>query len=109
MAAEGADQMMAELVKAIEETSSLVTEISRANSELSQGASQVQGTMTELDNSIQTNDSASVQISSTAEELAAQVNSLRDVILRFRLAEDAPLDGPESEDPSEILAFPAPA
>ncbi len=109
MAAEGADQMMAELVKAIEETSSLVTEISRANSELSQGASQVQGTMTELDNSIQTNDSAWVQISSTAEELAAQVNSLRDVILRFRLAEVAPLDGPESEDPSEILAFPAPA
>lgn len=109
MAAEGADQMMIELVSEIEETSNLVTEISQANSELSLGASQVQGTMTELDNSIQTNDSASVQISSTAEELAAQVSSLRDVILRFRVAEDAPNDPGRPDDIPEILAIPAPA
>lgn len=109
MAAEGADQLMSELVTAIEQTSTLVSEISLANSELSQGANQVQGNMTELDNSIQTNDSASVQISSTAEELAAQVSSLRDVILRFRVVDDASTDTDSADDIPEILAIPSPA
>lgn len=109
MAAEGADKMMVELVTAIEATSALVTEISLASSELSEGANQVQSTMTELDNSIQSNDSASVQISSTAEELAAQVNALRDVILRFRVAEDAAIDAEVPADAPEPEAELVPA
>ncbi|SFQ58184.1 methyl-accepting chemotaxis protein [Donghicola eburneus] len=109
MAAEGADKMMIELVYEIEETSLLVSEISRANSELSIGASQVRDTMIELDTSIQANDTASVQISSTAEELAAQVGSLRDIILRFRVAYGDEPYSPDNVEAPEILAIPAPA
>ncbi|MCI5041871.1 MAG: hypothetical protein MRY81_19570, partial [Donghicola eburneus] len=69
----------------------------------------VRDTMIELDTSIQANDTASVQISSTAEELAAQVGSLRDIILRFRVAYGDEPHSPDNVEAPEILAIPAPA
>lgn len=75
--AEKAGSMIIELVDEIRQTSELVQEISASSSEQSQGMTQVNSALTQLDQITQGNASASEQIASTAEELASQALALK--------------------------------
>lgn len=107
-AAQNASEMLTKLVKAIEQTSELVSGISRSNSEISSGAQSVRSTILELDGSTQANEAASEELSATAEELSAQAATLRDSIRIFRLSEDADATNPET-DLTDLLANSGPA
>lgn len=86
--AQTAGEMLNKLVEEIERTSTLVSDISRSNSEISLGAQEVRTTIIELDGATQSNEAASEEMSATAEELSAQAATLRDSIRIFRLSED---------------------
>ncbi|MEC9196804.1 MAG: methyl-accepting chemotaxis protein [Pseudomonadota bacterium] len=108
LATKDAGNKLNALVELIERTSALVSDMSRANSEIALGAEQMRKTIIELDDSTQANDSASVEMSSTAEELAAQAAALRETISNFTVAEktaDAPAAA-ETPEP-ELVEEPA--
>lgn len=83
-AALDAGRMIDQLVPDIERTSSLVSDISRANNEMSSGGAQVNGAIQQLDRVTQANTAAAEEMSATAEELAAQAATLRASIEFFR-------------------------
>jgi methyl-accepting chemotaxis protein len=84
-AAEKAMKMLDGLVPNIERTAELVSNISNANGEISQGMTQINHAITSLDDVTQENNAASEEMSATAEELAAQAQTLRDTVGAFRL------------------------
>ncbi len=83
-AALDAGRMIDQLVPDIERTSDLVSDISRANNEMSSGGAQVNGAIQQLDRVTQANTAAAEEMSATAEELAAQAATLRASIEFFR-------------------------
>ncbi len=83
-AALDAGRMLDQLVPDIERTSELVSDISRANNEMSSGGAQVNGAIQQLDRVTQANTAAAEEMSATAEELAAQAATLRSSIEFFR-------------------------
>jgi len=84
-AAGEAGEMLARLVPDIRRTAELVAEISAACREQDIGASQVNEAIQQLDKVTQQNAGASVEISSTAEELASQADSLQASVSFFQL------------------------
>jgi methyl-accepting chemotaxis protein len=87
-AAEGAGQMLVGLVPDIERTALLVSQISTASQELATGAAQVNLAIQELDRVTQENTSASQAMSTTADHLSSQADTLRRSRAFFRTGEE---------------------
>jgi len=80
-------QTMQEIVTSIERITKVIGEISTGAREQSQGISQVNIAVSELDNMTQHNASLVEQTSAAAAEMREQVARLNDLIARFRLSE----------------------
>lgn len=85
--AEGAGQLLSELVPDIQKTAELVREIAVASSEQSSGAMQVNSAIQQLDQVIQQNVAASEEMAAGAEELAAQSELLQSSVSFFKLGQ----------------------
>jgi len=84
--AERSGELLKELVPAIKKTAELVQEVSASSREQSSGVSQINKAMTAVDTVTQRNASSAEQLSSTAEELAAQSEALQQLMAFFRVA-----------------------
>jgi len=84
--AEGTGKTLSELVPNIRRTAELVREISAASNEQSTGAAQVNKAIQDLDLVIQQNATSSFHMSSTAEKLAEQADSLHSAVSKFNAA-----------------------
>lgn len=84
--AERSGQLLAELVPAIKKTSELVQEVSASSREQSSGVAQINKAMSSVDTVTQRNASSAEELSSTAEELAAQSEGLQQLMAFFRVA-----------------------
>jgi len=103
--AERSGQLLGELVPAIQKTTDLVQEVSAAAQEQAVGVEQVARAMGTVDQVTQRNASAAEELSSTAEEMAAQADALRQ-LMAFFLVEEA---AATSRHPTPRLAAPPPA
>jgi methyl-accepting chemotaxis protein len=84
--AERAGQLLGALVPAIRKTADLVQEVAAASREQSAGVGQISKAMGLVDQVTQRNATAAEQLSSTAEELASQSESLQQLMGFFRVA-----------------------
>ncbi len=82
--AERSGQALKELVPAIRKTVDLVQNVAAASREQAAGVGQINGALSQVDQVTQRNASAAEELSSTAEEMAAQADSLRQVMAFFR-------------------------
>jgi methyl-accepting chemotaxis protein len=87
--AERSGRVMIELVPAIRKTADLVQEVAATSAEQSAGVAQVSKAMGTVDQVTQRNAAAAEELSSTAEEMAAQAETLQRLIAFFAL-EQAP-------------------
>ena len=85
--AEGAGEMLRQIVPDIQKTSELVQEISAASGEQTSGASEINQAISQLDQVIQQNASASEEMASMAEELTSQADQLRSSMSFFKINE----------------------
>lgn len=83
------EQLLGRLVPKIDKTAELIREIAAASREQSTGASQVNKAMQELDSVIQSNAKGSVEISSTADKLAAHAEALNSAVGSFKSSQTA--------------------
>jgi methyl-accepting chemotaxis protein len=82
--AQQSGQLVAELVPSIQRTADLVGRVAIATSEQSAGIGQVTKAMGTVDSVTQTNAAASEELSSTAEEMAAQAEALQQLVGFFK-------------------------
>jgi len=85
--AERAGRSLVEMVPAIEKTAELVQDVTAASQEQAAGVAQVNKAMSQLDEVTQRNAAAAEELSSTAEELAAQSEALQQLMAFFRPGE----------------------
>ncbi len=85
--AEHSGQALKELVPAIRKTVDLVQNVAAASREQAAGVGQINSALSQVDQVTQRNASAAEELSSTAEEMAAQADSLRRVISFFKTGE----------------------
>ena len=90
-AAERSGELLKELVPSIRKTAELVQEVATASREQAAGVAQVNRAMTQVDQVTQTSASAAEELSSTAEEMAAQAKSLQQLMSFFRVDENGSL------------------
>ena len=88
-----AGEMLQVLVPNIQRTADLVQEISTAMREQNTGADQINQAIRQLDSVIQSNAASATEAASVSEELAAQSESLHEVIGFFELGKDAQASG----------------
>lgn len=100
--AEGAGELLAEMVPNIRRTADLVQEITASSKEMSAGASQVNSAVSQLDTVVQQSAASAEQVAATseeqtaqtenlattAEELSSQAQQLEEVIAFFRVQND---------------------
>jgi methyl-accepting chemotaxis protein len=86
--AERTGTALSELVPSIRKTAELVQEVTAASAEQSTGVSQLNKAMGQVDQVTQRNASAAEELSSTAEEMAAQATALKEQVSYFRLPGD---------------------
>jgi methyl-accepting chemotaxis protein len=86
--AEATGDTLSQLVPNIRRTAKLVREISAASNEQSTGAAQVNKAIQDLDLVIQQNATSSFNMSSTAEKLAKQADSLHAAVSKFNASKD---------------------
>jgi methyl-accepting chemotaxis protein len=86
--AEKTGQLLSELVPSIRKTAELVQEVTAASAEQSSGVSQLNKAMGQVDQVTQRNASASEELSSTSEEMAAQAAALKEQVAYFQLPGD---------------------
>ena len=84
--AERSGDLLQELVPAIKKTAELVQEVTSSSREQSSGVAQINKAMTSVDTVTQRNASSAEELSSTAEELAAQSEALQQLMGFFRVA-----------------------
>jgi len=84
--AERSGELLRELVPSIKKTSELVQEVSASSREQSSGVVQINKAMASVDTVTQRNASSAEELSSTAEELAAQSEALQQLMAFFRVA-----------------------
>ena len=102
--AEEAGEMLKKIVPDIKRTAELVEEISMASNEQRSGTEQINKALTQLDQVVQQNASASEELASMAEELSSQSNQLDETMRFFKLKDgQAALAGA----PRTALAAPA--
>lgn len=83
--AQRAGSMLEEIVPKIEKTNQLIQEISAASQEQASGVNQVNTAMVQLDKVAQSNAGSSEELAATAEEMAAQVDSLQQTMSFFKI------------------------
>lgn len=83
--AESAGEMLGRMVPDIQKTAELVQEISASSAEQDRGAQQISTSITQLDQVVQENASASEEMASTAEELLGQAEQLQDAVSYFKV------------------------
>jgi methyl-accepting chemotaxis protein len=83
--AERSGRLIGGLVPAIRKTADLVQEVAAASQEQSSGVAQVSKAMGVVDQVTQRNASASEELSSTAEEMAAQAEALHELVTFFQI------------------------
>lgn len=88
-----AREMIDELVPQIATTSDLITNIAKANDEISKGIEQIGIAVNQVDGSAQTNTAASEELAATAEELSGQAQVMQQAVAFFDLGtkDTAPL------------------
>ncbi|MGP3698589.1 methyl-accepting chemotaxis protein [Rhodobacter sp. NSM] len=96
-AAAGAGEMIGQLVPQIERTSNLVTDISVASRELSEGARQVSLSIDALDRVTQQTEAASRLLDEDADELAGRARQLLTSVNYFRTGSEEPQPAGEAE------------
>jgi len=82
--AERSGELLRNLVPAIQKTAELVQEVATASREQAAGVAQVNRAMTQVDHVTQRNAAAAEQLSSTADQMAHQANSLLEHMKLFR-------------------------
>jgi methyl-accepting chemotaxis protein len=82
--AERSGELLRSLVPAIQKTAELVQEVATASREQAAGVAQVNRAMTQVDHVTQRNAAAAEELSSTAEQMAAQAHTLLDLMGMFR-------------------------
>jgi methyl-accepting chemotaxis protein len=102
--AERSGKLLVELVPSIRKTADLVQEVSAASREQSTGVGQVSKAMSAVDDVTQRNASAAEELSSTAEQMSAQVEALQGVIGFFQVEGSG-----EKAAPRPVPAAPLPA
>jgi len=85
--AERSGELLLSLVPAIQKTAELVQEVATASREQAVGVAQVSRAMTQVDQVTQRNAAAAEELSSTADQLAAQAASLLKTMGSFQLTE----------------------
>jgi methyl-accepting chemotaxis protein len=118
--AERSGSLMHELVSTTRKTSDLLQEVAAASNEQAQGVAQINRAMSQLDGMTQRNAAAAEELSTTAEEMNSQAETLQDAIAFFRVDDEqlpvtpstfAPLaparrkrDGEKAVAPASIVA-----
>ena len=87
--AEKAGKLLDAMVPSINKTSDLVQEIASASAEQSSGVAQINSAMGQLNQTTQQNASASEEMAATAEVMSNQTEQLRNVMLFFKLDDEA--------------------
>lgn len=85
--AEGAGQILAQIVPEVEKTARLVQEISAASLEQTSGSDQINTAIQQLNQITQRTAAASEELATSAEELSSQAEQLNQVISFFRIEE----------------------
>jgi methyl-accepting chemotaxis protein len=83
--AERSGDLLKELVPSIRKTAELVQEVATASREQAAGVAQVNRAMSQVDQVTQTNAAAAEELSSTAEQLAAQAATLQQSMSVFKI------------------------
>ncbi len=83
--AEKAGNLLDHMVPNIKKTSDLVQEITASSEEQASGVKQINGAVTQLNKTTQTNAAASEELAATAEEMNGQVEQLQKSVSFFRL------------------------
>jgi methyl-accepting chemotaxis protein len=86
--AEHSGQLLGDLVPAIRRTAELVQEVTAASAEQSSGVTQISRAMSQVETVTQRNASSAEELSSTAEELAAQSAQLQQLMTFFHVADE---------------------
>ena len=86
--AERSGRLLTELVPAIRKTAELVQEVAAASREQATGISQMNKAIGHMDQVTQRNAAAGEELASTAEEVAAQAQSLQRLISFFNITRD---------------------
>jgi len=109
--AERSGRLLAELVPAIRKTAELVQEVAAASREQATGISQVNKAIGHMDQVTQRNAAAGEELASTAEEVAAQAQSLQRLISFFNITrgdrDHGQPNGAESGGRTNGAEFPA--
>lgn len=103
--AERSGELLEHLVPSIRKTADLVLEVAAASDEQAAGVGQINGAMSRVDQVAQRNASAAEELSSTAQEVAAQSSRLRERMSFFRLGvDDDGVPSPEALDREHLPA-----
>jgi len=97
--AERSTLLLTDLVPSIRQTVELVQEVAAASNEQSTGVGHVNRAMSQVDQVTQRNAAAAEELASTAQEMAAQAEALRQLMGFFRVGNgraDGPDHGPEA-------------
>ncbi len=112
--AERSGKLISSLVPAIRKTAELVREVAAASTEQASGVSQINRTMTQMDQVTQRNAAAAEELASTAQEMTAQAAALQQLVAFFHGGEeDLPSDlnavsrRPAAPSPGELRALQA--
>ena len=82
------ENLLDEVIPAIEKTAEMVNEIALASQEQSKGSFQISQAVNQLSEVTQQNSSASEEMSSGSEELTAQAEELKNAVAYFKLEKD---------------------
>jgi methyl-accepting chemotaxis protein len=96
--AEGAGQMLGNLVPDIQRTADLVTEINAASGEQANGVEQINKAVQQLSSVVQENAASAEELAATAEELSAEATMMREAVVLLKTGKRA------SEAPAPVAA-----
>lgn len=97
--AEHSGLLMHELVETTRRTSDLLKEVASASSEQASSVGQISRAMAQVDHVTQRNAAAAEELSTTAEEINVQVESLQECVSVFRIPDLDAVDVPEPAAP----------
>lgn len=86
---ESAGKTMQEIVLSVQKVADIITEISAASEEQSSGITEVNNSITNMDETTQQNSALVEEAAAAAESLVEQANSLNDVVSVFKIDPDA--------------------
>jgi methyl-accepting chemotaxis protein len=91
--AERSGKLIRELVPSIRRTAHLVQKVASASQEQARGIGEINGAFRQVEQVTQGHSAASEELSSTAEEMAAQAEMMSDLVGSFRVSDRSAADG----------------